>query len=184
LPGSIFLIKGPNGSGKTTFLKIIAGLLSPLSGMVKWNKIHIKEDMNTYNKYCASFHSTKHVLKPELTILENLEFWASITNHYELILPALQHFKLIEFADIKCQKLSSGLLQRASLARLIIRHTGLWIMDEPDAYLDLETKESLQKLITVKAREGGTVILSSHGLTEFPVTSTILLEDFKPQRHS
>ena len=179
LPGSCIVIKGPNGSGKTTLMQVIAGLKKPKTGKVRWNNVDISKDYQTYYQYCVSYLGIKHALKMDLSIFENLLFWAEIKNHRELILPSLRHFNLLNEAETNAVNLSSGMLKKTMLARLIICNNDLWLLDEPDSFLDQEAKEALQRLITVKTREGGTVILTSHNIDSFQKTATISIEEYK-----
>jgi heme exporter protein A len=178
--GSVFLIKGPNGSGKTTLLKIIAGIIKPSQGVIKWNDVNIYDDIGLYHQYCASYLGIENAIKKDLTVIDNLSFWAELKDNKELIAMAMSHFKLSEIAEIKCSKLSSGNLKKVALVRMIIANTGLWLMDEPDSFLDSNAKDYLQKLIQVKVREGGIVILTSHNFIEkMPQCAVLEIENFK-----
>ena len=159
LPGSITKLSGKNGSGKTSFLKMISGLISTNSdGEVLINDISIKETEKPYLTYIAH----ESALYDQMSVIENLEFWASCYNSEILIPAALNYFGLSDIADIKCSELSAGNKQKLSLARLICCESNIWLLDEPEVNLDEENKRNLYNLISVKANNGGIIIMTSH----------------------
>lgn len=91
LPGSIYILKGVNGSGKTSLLKVIAGLIKPNSGEITWNNKLLDEDQYYKN---ISYLGHENAVKDSLTVLENLSLWAELKNNTLLLNPAIAHFKL------------------------------------------------------------------------------------------
>lgn len=177
-PGSIILLKGPNGSGKSTLLKIIAGLLTPTNGFIYCNGYDIARILTQYQNECVSYLGTKLAIKQDLTVFDYLKFWAELDGEEILILAALKHFGLDQYSDTLCGELSSGWQQRLALAKLIVCNKKIWLLDEPDTYLDDAGKDALQKLITVKATEGGIVIVASHNIKQAQNTCVLSLLDF------
>ncbi|MDX1950199.1 MAG: heme ABC exporter ATP-binding protein CcmA [Rickettsiales bacterium] len=178
--GGCLVIKGANGSGKTTLLKILAGLIVPKNGFVYYDfsstshpeiegasVFEISED---YQKYQQNISYIGHNLAVDqlLSVRENLNFWAEIYNLKEGILPAIKYFELEDFLDTECSKLSAGWQKRVALARLILKKSKLWILDEPFANLDENISSKLQNLIASFCDRGGMVILTAHQEVKLP----------------
>lgn len=173
LPGGLLIVKGANGSGKTTLLKILAGLMTPKNGFIfydfgKENKPQeISED---YKAYFKNIHYLGHnnAVDPTLTVEENLEFWAGLNDLKEGISPAIKFFKLEEVLHTECKKLSAGWNRRIALARLMLRKSSLWILDEPFTNLDEEVIDFTLKMVASFCDQGGMVILSCHQEVNLP----------------
>jgi heme exporter protein A len=178
LPGSLLHLKGANGSGKTTILKIIAGLATPTQGKVYWNKVYIYEELDIYHRYCVDYLGHKNAIKGNLTVEENLQIWCNLRDSHELILPAIHFFQLEHLLHIECKKLSAGWIKRVALARLLLNNAKLWLLDEPDAHLDAQGRDLLLRLIEAKTSNGGIVILTSHSLNNIPNSISIELEGY------
>ncbi len=154
-PGAGLVITGANGSGKTTVLKILAELVVPLHG-----EIEIPGDI--------LYIGHKNAMKEELSVLENLEFWADLEGNEILVPASLAYFQLEDYADLPYKALSHGLQRRAALARLIFSPQKTWLLDEPFAHIDKETAQRLRNLIITRTEQGGIVILSSHQPVDLP----------------
>ena len=177
LPGTILILNGPNGSGKTSLLKTMIGLIKPSKGQITWNEINIQKDLQSFHQN-VSYIGHKNALKPNLTILENLEFWAKFKGEYELLYPALHFFKLDKFLDTQLSSLSSGLQRRVELSKLLLSQTHLWVLDEPEIGLDKETLNKLKGLLKTKAQDGAVIVIASHTL-EIEGANYINLLDFQ-----
>ena len=177
LPGSIYILKGANGSGKTSILKVIAGLLKSNTGEILWNNSPI--NYHEYYKFYISYLGHENAIKTNLSVIDNLSLWADLKDTHQLILPALAQFKLIEVADIKCKDLSAGWQKRVALARMIVSNGKLWLLDEPEANLDEQGRELLLKLLQVKINSGGMAIIASHNLEYYQKIPVINVDDFK-----
>ncbi len=178
LSGGIFVLKGPNGSGKTTLLKILAGTLKQTKGEISWNNIAVSNHLVFYHNLIA-YLGHKNALKANLTVLENLEFWAEIKDRKILIEPALAHFELGSLIDEKCGNLSAGWQKRVALARLILSDAKVWLLDEPEANLDKKAIELLLQLLQVKISSGGIAIIASHNQEYYSKIPVININDFK-----
>jgi len=153
--GSGLVITGANGTGKTTVLKILAGLLVPTLG-----KIERPEDI--------LYIGHKNAMKEEFSVLENLKFWAGLAGNELLVPAALSYFQLEDYMDLPHKALSHGLQRRVALARLILSPRETWLLDEPFAHIDNETAKCLRNLIITRTEQGGIVILSSHQPVDLP----------------
>jgi len=180
LTGGILLLKGPNGSGKTSLLKMISGLVKHSTGSITWNNVDINKDILSFNKnICYIGH--KNALKPELSVIENLEFWAKFRGEIELLPPAIHYFQLEKVLNTKLKYLSSGWQRRVELSKLIIFNSNLWLLDEPEVNLDDNMRNILMNLIYAKAKEGGVIIIASHNFNDIKNAEHINLLDFKDE---
>lgn len=180
LPNGIYLLKGGNGSGKTSLLKIIAGINENYSGKILWNNKPID-----YEKYYAKhmgYLGHENAIKQNLSVFDNLLLWAKLKGNELLLMPAISHFRLHDVFEEKCYNLSAGYQRRVALARIIISNTKLWLLDEPEANLDEEGRELLLKLLQVKISSGGMAIIASHNLDYYKKIPIINLNDFKNDR--
>ncbi len=161
--GEITQVTGSNGVGKTSLLRILAGLSNPELGSVNWNDNDIYVDSWKYQCDLA-YLGHKSGLRPGLTIYENLEFFAAL-EYRQPDLPienSLKIWALESMGDTLVSQLSSGQRQRAALARLIRSHASLWIMDEPATSLDDEAQIILEQVMSTHVRAAGLIIYTSH----------------------
>ena len=174
---SALIITGKNGCGKTSLLKIIAGISKTQAGKILWNDVDIESFRSDFNSD-IQFLGHKNFLKTELTVLENLRFYSRLNDSELALTAALNFFKLNEFADIKVKKLSAGWQKRVMLAKLLCCPKTLWLLDEPSSNLDYEGKILLKGLIKTRVRENGVVILTTHDAELFDLGARLDLEDF------
>lgn len=175
--GSCLLLVGGNGIGKTSLLRIIAGLAKPTSGELLWNGQNIQGLRSDFNSdMCYLGH--KNFAKSELTVLENLQFFAGVSNSEILIPSAIRYFGLEEVVNKKMDKLSMGWQKRVLLSKLLCCPATFWLLDEPSNNLDKQGKELLFNLINVRVKEGGIVIAATHDEILFNLGSKFCLEDF------
>jgi heme exporter protein A len=174
---SALIITGKNGCGKTSLLKIIAGISKAQAGKILWNDVDIETFRPDFNSD-IQFLGHKNFLKAELTVLENLRFYARLNDSELALTAALNFFKLNEFAHTKVKKLSAGWQKRVMLAKLLCCPKTLWLLDEPSSNLDYEGKILLKGLIKTRVRENGVVILTTHDAELFDLGARLDLEDF------
>ncbi|WP_017442666.1 heme ABC exporter ATP-binding protein CcmA [Rickettsia gravesii] len=158
LPSSITYIKGANGCGKSSLLRMIAGIMQPSSGNIYYRNCNINNIAKLYCTYIG--HNLG--LKSEMTVFENLKFWSEIYNSAETLYAAIHYFKLHDLLDTKCYSLSSGMQKIVAIARLIACQSDLWLLDEVETNLSKENRDLLNNLVVMKANSGGIVLLSSH----------------------
>lgn len=165
--GELVLVKGPNGIGKTTLLRTIAGLQNPDSG-----SIYRPEGGLAYSGHLDG-------LKSNLSVRENLTFWASIYGA-KGIDAALDAFDLRSLARRRVASLSAGQRRRAGLSRLVLSGAPLWIMDEPTTSLDQANSARVVDALRTHVASGGAAIVATH--LDLGVEARMFdLEPFRPE---
>ena len=164
-PGELLFVKGANGNGKTSLLKILAGLLLPDHGQVMWQQQAIKKDPYAYRDQLLYIgHQT--ALKPEMNAIENLIFLAGLhgLRYSETeITAALKQWDLQgKTLYLACRQLSQGQKQRVALAQLNLSQQQVWILDEPFNSLDATGASTLAQLLQKHLEAKGILVLTSH----------------------
>ena len=164
-PGALLRLTGANGSGKTSLLRALCGLLMPSAGEVRWNGENIRALREEYWKHLA-YVGHADALKGDLTVEENLAIGCALTG---LRVPAARARAAIESLGLAGRErlparvLSQGQRRRAALARLAVSEAlPLWILDEPLAALDTAAVERVQSLVGEHLSRGGMVVLTTH----------------------
>ncbi len=179
-PGDCLQVIGANGSGKTSLLKILCGLLVPAKGQIKWRLQSIKQNLAEYQQEILYLGHLPGV-KKELTVLENIQFYLAILaiNTSPEIDSILHRFSLQNLKHTLCRQLSRGQIQRVALCRLCLTDAPLWILDEPFTALDKTGVAILQQLLIEHQQRQRMVILTSHLVMANHHVTTINLDDFK-----
>ena len=160
-PGEALVLRGANGSGKTSLLRIVAGLLKPAGGALLWDGVAVGEDPGAYRaRLCYVGHLD--ALKPALTVAENLAFWAALGGRPGGEGAALERFGLGHLAEIPARLLSAGQRRRLGLARIIASPATLWLLDEPTVSLDEQSVGILIEVMDEHRAEGGMVMAATH----------------------
>jgi len=175
-PGALLLLKGANGSGKTSLIKILCGLLPPESGSITWEGKPAHNNPDFKRDLMLVGH--KSALKLDATVTENLAFWGQMYNTQMLVGAALRYYDLEKFADVPARELSAGWQRRVALARLIVVPCKLWMLDEPTNFLDEEAVVLTASLIETRVQQGGIVIAASHIMQSAVASHTLWMEDF------
>jgi heme exporter protein A len=167
--GGVLRIKGPNGSGKTSLLRILCGFILPETGEVRWNGSVITDDLYNYTND-INYVGHSNGLKSELTALENLNVALQLTFAQQdtSITKILSRMCMSDFFDIPVRKLSSGQCRRVALSRLLLSRACIWLLDEPFTTLDDEGRQLIRELIAHHAETGGITIIVSHEPVLFP----------------
>ena len=162
--GELLRLRGSNGSGKTSLLRILCGLLEQAKGEVLWKgeNIHVQRDeFNAELLYLGHLNG----IKSELTGFENLRISHTLrgeTPTDDQIYDALGQIGLAGREDLPTQVLSQGQKRRVALARLLLSDAALWVLDEPFTALDVDAVAQLGKLIEAHLQKGRMVVYTTH----------------------
>ena len=164
--GELLLVEGANGSGKTSLLKAVAGLLEFESGQIEWNGTPASKGAQQYRVSLVWF-SHRHGFKGDLTAVQNLQFESGLrTFKSDDIRGALDRVGLQRAAELPMRVLSAGQQRRVGLARMLLADAPLWIMDEPFTNLDLDGQSLVRDLVSDHLAHGGLCIIASHQAIE------------------
>lgn len=147
--GQALILRGPNGIGKTTLLRCVAGLQPPVAG-----RIEMAADMVAYAAHADG-------LKSALSVAENLRFWARIFGRRD-IAAAIEAMKLHGLTARAAGSLSAGQKRRLGLARLLVTGRPLWVLDEPTVSLDAESVALFATVIRAHLAQGGAALMATH----------------------
>ena len=168
--GELLLVRGNNGSGKSTMLKTLAGLLPAAEGEIRVNG-------EAASAHPILYLGHKRGLIPEMSVYDNVAFWGGVNDCRELIPAALHYFDLDDVLNLPLHQLSAGWQQRVALSRLITTPSILWLLDEPTAHLDAAGVGLLQSLIQSRMEQGGMIVIASHYEMQGERIKTININD-------
>ena len=161
--GQALQVRGPNGCGKTTLLRILCGLTMLEAGTIHWRGRELRSHDPDYLRdlrYIGHSDGVKLVLTPR----ENLRIAMALDSLVEeaALEGALTRLGLADFMDVPCRTLSAGQRRRVALARLTLGSARLWLLDEPFTALDSAGHDSVQALLETHLAGGGCAVLTSH----------------------
>lgn len=157
-------IKGKNGSGKTTFLKVILNILEPESGEIIWKGKNIKKNIfDFYNQ--TTFIMDNNTSTRELSVQDNINFWKGLSSsklHNDEIFKLLKKLDIEQYYKTRVMLLSSGERKKLELLRLILEQKKLWVLDEPFNHLDDLSIEILNQTFLDHINSDGMILFASH----------------------
>lgn len=169
-PGEIFGLLGPNGAGKSTTLRMIATILKPTSGTAQICGYDILTQAKDVRR-SIGYLSAETGLYERLTPRELLSYFGRLS-HYteeklkERVAAVVELLGMNEFSDTRCEKLSTGMRQKVSIARAIVHDPPVLILDEPTSGLDVLTIRAMQQFIVKCKDEGKCILMSTHIMSE------------------
>ena len=161
--GQVLHLKGSNGAGKTSLLRMLCGLAQPDGGEIRWDGAPVQQDWAAFRgALCYLGH--QNAMQDALTVEENLQFYAALGQGPQAMnsRAALERLGVQACQHRLVRHLSQGQKRRAALARLLLAPARLWILDEPWVALDQQGIQSLSGLLSEQLARGGMVILTSH----------------------
>jgi len=161
-PGGALILAGRNGSGKTSLLRLMAGLAPRQAGELAWDDGPVDDDPE---RHAARLCYVGHLdaVKPVLTVRENLGFWARLGGGGEAAATrALAHFGLDGMSGVPARYLSAGQRHRLSLSRLLAAPAELWLLDEPTVALDTESVAALMAALAEHRAGGGMAVIATN----------------------
>jgi len=161
--GEVWQIQGSNGSGKTTLLRILCGLNDEFSGEILWRGEEQRKARQDFNREVFYLGHTSAINKT-LTPKENLSWFCAsrgLTNA-DQIKTVLNSFNLFGYEDMPCYLMSAGQQRRVSLARMLLSNAKFWVLDEPFTALDKQGVRELEAILSVHAKAGSSIILTTH----------------------
>ena len=179
-PHNIIQIKGRNGIGKTTLIKILSNILIPTTGDIYWNGQNIKKKPHLLFKNLTYIMDT-NTAKKNMTVSENIKFWqriffSSISN--KTIESLLELLEINIYKNVMTKYLSSGEIRKLELCRLMIEQKKLWILDEPYSDLDGSMVAIVNETLKNHTMNGGMVIFASHFNPQIMDIEDLQLEDY------
>ncbi len=175
--GKVVIVKGKNGSGKTSFLKTILNILKPTSGSIYWKGKEL--DKNLYDYYNnITFISDRTSSLRQLSIYENIKIWKKIflsNISDDQVRDILSILNLEFLSNSKVNTLSLGETKKLELVRLIIENKKIWVLDEPFSNLDKNSIDVMEQTFSDHCNKSGSILFSSHVDLKFQISEEINL---------
>lgn len=170
--GQAAALRGPNGVGKSTLLRVLSGLLPPTLGDARLGGVSLATDRAAFQEN-LTYTGHLDAVKPALSVVENLSIWASLHDApHSKVAEALDRFGIGHIAARPAAECSAGQKRRLGLARLAVIGRTLWLMDEPTVSLDRDATALVAGLVREHLGAGGMALIATHvdlGLGETPV---------------
>lgn len=163
-PGGALLVSGANGAGKSSLLRVLAGLLPGEGAIVRASRLALMAEQDALDR--------------ERRLADALLFWArldAVADPIARVAAALESVALAGLADVPVRLLSTGQRRRAALARVVAAQVELWLLDEPASGLDLAAVTRLESLVAQHRARGGGIVVTTHQPIALPDAARIML---------
>lgn len=178
-PGTVVRVRGDNGTGKTSLLRMVAGLSDPAAGQIHWDGADSRKEREAFQRDLV-YLGHASAIKDELDPVENLLASSALADEALNAAEAAQALSAIGLAErltLECKVLSAGQRRRVALARLLLTRKRLWLLDEPFNALDPRAVQLLAETMARHLSGGGICLYTTHQAVEIqaPVLDEILL---------
>lgn len=175
--GCLMQVSGPNGSGKTSLLRMLCGLSNPAAGEIRWRNTPIRK---LEGEYYADMTYIGHLsgTKDDLTVSENLRISSALTGVEISVSQAAEALNFIGLGGrdhLPAKVLSQGQRRRVALARLLVCKTALWILDEPLVALDVTAVQMIKEILERHLQQGGVIVMTTHQEIDITASSKMQL---------
>jgi heme exporter protein A len=163
-PGEVIELRGPNGTGKTSLLRIVCGLAAPAEGEIRWREKNIRALGEEYHSEIA-YLGHQNGVKDELTAVENVRISSALSGEPLTRAQAeekLAQVGLMDYCDLPARLVSAGQRRRIGIARLLASTATVWILDEVLASLDAAAINLTRGVISDHLSKGGMAIIATH----------------------
>ena len=180
--GEAMVLTGRNGSGKSTLLRVVAGLLRPETGRVE---AFFRDGRETRPaREVSHYLGHRNAMKQELTVIENLAFWRDFLGDFEggegrSIEAAADAVGLGGITHLPFGYLSAGQQRRFAMAKLLVAHRPVWILDEPTAALDASADQMFAGLVHEHLAKGGIALAATHQPLGLKDAKTLVMKGFE-----
>lgn len=165
--GGALLLRGPNGSGKTSLLRLMAGFARPAAGRLLWNGGPVEDRREAFRATLA-WLGHRDAVKASLTVAENLAFHIRLRSSAATVGDVLEGAGLSGLADVPAGSLSAGQSRRLALARVMAAPALLWLLDEPATGLDPSATRRLAGMVADHRAGGGMAVVSANSPLDLP----------------
>lgn len=177
-PGTRAFLGGRNGAGKTTFMRIAAGLVQPHAGAVRIHGLDAESDRRAYQRQLGYLPAGNGGLYARLTVRQNLEFWASLAllhgaRRVQAVARSVERFELAEIEASRVDRISMGQRQRVRIATTFLHDPRVVLLDEPHTSLDEEALALLSTVLDSHHANGGTTLWAAPSRTQAALEANV-----------